>query len=85
MRQIIIVTAAALAAFAMLSAPAEAISQRTMTGAAIGAAAGAVVAGPVGLVAGGVAGGMIGGPALHESRHHPYHRCWTNYGVRHCR
>ena len=84
MRQIII-TAAALAAFAMLSAPAEAISQRTMTGAAIGAGAGAVVAGPVGAVVGGVAGGWIGGPALPDGHHHHYHRCWTNYGVRHCR
>jgi osmotically inducible lipoprotein OsmB len=72
------------AAFAVIAAttPAQAASERTLTGVAIGAGTGALVAGPIGAVAGGVVGGIVGGPRV--SRGHK--ECWYDrHGHRHCR
>ncbi len=78
MRKLFII-GTALAAAAIAS-PAQAASERTLTGAAIGAGAGAVVLGPVGAVAGGAIGAWVGGPKVSRNKH-----CWWDrHGYRHC-
>lgn len=62
------------------AAPAQAASERTMTGAAIGAGAGAIVLGPLGAVAGGAVGAIVGGPRITRAK-----RCWTDFNGRRCR
>lgn len=80
MRKFLII-GAGVAVLAAVS-PAQAASERTLTGVAIGAGTGALVAGPIGAVAGGVIGGVVGGPRV--SRGHK--ECWYDRGGhRHCR
>lgn len=70
-----------MALAALAATPAQAASERTLTGVAIGAGTGALVAGPVGAVAGGVIGGVIGGPKISRGGK----RCWYDRnGRRHC-
>lgn len=75
------ISIAAAMLVALAFTPAQAASERMLTGVAIGAGTGALVAGPVGAVAGGVIGGVIGGPKMSRSGK----RCWYDRrGHRHC-